>query len=110
MKRNVKTTLFLLLSAMLLAFSGALHPLLHRHCGKPSTDGNSQLYAASIASQHPADETFCPLCTGALSGIAASGAILPELVHPESEVCSGPAGIPLFSGYALHLSRAPPGV
>ncbi len=108
MRRNDKTHLFLLLCAMLFAFSGILHPLLHHHCGRESTSGSAELYSASSALLHPPDELTCPFCTGVLNGVIFSGELLPELPSGESVFSSGSIDLPLFSGYNLHLSRAPP--
>lgn len=107
-ERKGKTTWFLLLCAMLFAFSGVLHPLLHHHCGRESTDGRPELYSASSALLHPPDDLSCPFCTGVLNGIVFSGNLLPELPSGELIFFSGRINNPLFSGYDLHLSRAPP--
>lgn len=107
-KRKDKAALFLLLCAMLFAFSGVLHPLLHHHCGRESSDGTAELYSASAALLHPPDDLSCPFCTGVLNGIVVSSDILPELPSGEPVSFSGQIDNPLFSGYELHLSRAPP--
>ncbi len=107
-ERKGKATWFLLLCAMLFAFSGVLHPLLHHHCGRESTDGSPELYSASSALLHPPDDLSCPFCTGVLNGVVFSGDLLPELPSGELVFFAGRIGDPLFSGYDLHLSRAPP--
>ncbi len=107
-ERKGKQTLFLLFCAMLFAFSGVVHPLLHHHDGRESADGGHELYSASAAMLHPPDDLSCPFCTGVLNGVVFAGEILPELPSGEELFFSGSMDDPLFSGYELHFSRAPP--
>ncbi len=68
MKKSPFSLIFLLICALALSLNGVLHPCIHHHDSCYSDEGT--ILSVPMTKLHnPADESFCPLCSGMLNGL-----------------------------------------
>lgn len=106
MKKTPFHFYLLLICALALSLNGILHPCLHHH---DSHTGNGTVIRVLPGhTLNQPDDSFCPLCSGILTGLEWSGTVIPQQPAAAIRFSAFPDSIPPSAHIHLPPARAPP--